>query len=268
MLGVLVFLLGGVSSTQEPKPDAVPTTEIRDCADCPPMVLVPSPKGGRATLVIARHELTWREYIPSVIEASCPLPPFEGRRKRTYPDNLRHIADDFAIGGVSPNEIGCYLNWLKAKTGRTYRLPTPEEWTHAARAGTTTLYPWGDELGFNNAAVAGYDDKPRLDSSNPRPTLSNLFVRKVESFAPNPWGLYDVVGNLPEFVADTRPPPAICLKVADAGYCRLQETRGGGTGIITIGTGGVRKLQPDPIGIPVYSLAGGHQPVGYRFVRD
>lgn len=219
-------------------------------------------------MVIARHELTWREYIPSVIEASCPLPPFEGRRKRTYPDNLRHIADDFAIGGVSPNEIDCYLNWLKAKTGRTYRLPTPEEWTHAARAGTTTLYPWGDELGFNNAAVGGYDDKPWLDSSNPRPTLSNLLVRKVESFAPNPWGLYDVVGNLPEFVANTRPPPAICLKVADAGYCRLQETRGGGTGINTIGTGGVRELQHDAIGIPVYSLAGGHQPVGYRFVRD
>jgi formylglycine-generating enzyme required for sulfatase activity len=95
---------------------------------------------------------------------------------------------------VSWNDAQAYLKWLSGKTGKHYRLPTEAEWEFAARGGTTTAYWWGDTMpsdGVVHAACMGcgsaWDGKA--------PAAAN-------AFAPNPWGLYNVHGNVWEWTAD------------------------------------------------------------------
>ena len=77
------------------------------------------------------------------------------------------------------------MAWLSLVTGKTYRLLSEAEYEYAIRAGTTTPYWWGDESGKNNAACNGCGSK--WDGQQPAP---------VGSFAPNKFGLYDMVGEV------------------------------------------------------------------------
>src|SRR5690606_20754758 len=82
-----------------------------------------------------------------------------------------------------------YAAWLSKRTGVTFRLPSEMEWEFAARAGATTAYSWGDEVGQGRANCTGcggeWDGK---DQNAP-----------VGSFAPNAFGLHDVHGNVYEW---------------------------------------------------------------------
>jgi len=91
---------------------------------------------------------------------------------------------------ISWNDAKAYIAWLNEKTGENYRLPTEAEWEYAARAGTTMLYSWGNDIGINNANCGGSCG----DSfSNTAP---------VGSFPSNAFGLYDMHGNVWEWVED------------------------------------------------------------------
>ncbi|MDS4068701.1 MAG: SUMF1/EgtB/PvdO family nonheme iron enzyme [Candidatus Competibacter sp.] len=87
---------------------------------------------------------------------------------------------------VNWHDAVAYTQWLSKQTGQKYQLPTEAEWEYAARAGTTTAYWWGKDVGRNRANCGGCND--RWDNTAP-----------VGSFDPNPWKLYDTAGNVWEW---------------------------------------------------------------------
>ncbi len=85
-------------------------------------------------------------------------------------------------------DVVAYAEWLSEQTGQQYRLPTEAEWEYAARAGTETDYWWGNDIGKNRANCYGSGSQWSGKQTSP-----------VGSFEPNPFGLYDTVGNVWEW---------------------------------------------------------------------
>ena len=94
--------------------------------------------------------------------------------------------EDLPVDSVSWNLAQKFIKMLNTRTGKKFRLPTEAEWELAARAGTTTARYWGEEIGENNANCGRCGDP--WDSTAP-----------VKSFAPNNFGLYDMLGNVWEW---------------------------------------------------------------------
>ena len=106
-------------------------------------------------------------------------------------------------------------------TGKPYRLLSEAEYEYAARAGTQTAYPWGDEIGKNNADCNGCGSE--WDNRQPAP---------VGSFAPNQFGLYDMVGNVFEWVEECahgnyNGAPTDGSVWTEGGNCTFRVVRGG-----------------------------------------
>ncbi|MGF1801454.1 SUMF1/EgtB/PvdO family nonheme iron enzyme [Vibrio gigantis] len=97
-------------------------------------------------------------------------------------------ADNSPVVCVSQNDAKAYTRWLSKNTGFTYRLPTPQEWEAAARAGQDTNFWWGNEF-RSGKANTGWAGTP----------WSNVSTSPVKSFQPTPTGFYDMVGNVWEW---------------------------------------------------------------------
>ncbi len=246
---------------------------FEDCPGCPALVAVPGLEQSGPPLLIMQHELTWAHYVPAMIEAGCPKPYIS--QGEVYPDDLTELADDYPLKWLAPMKIGCFLDWLKQKTGHTYRLPTPEEWEHAARAGSTTRFPWGDEPGFGRAAVHSWFDATPYHfnpakTSDPRFSFYTGSMIPVKQFAPNDWGLYDVVGSLAEYVDDIKPPVfPRCVERESYEYCQSHAARGGSVSTIAHRVGvGLVGQDTDFMTIEKRYYHGADQPVGFRLVRE
>jgi formylglycine-generating enzyme required for sulfatase activity len=99
--------------------------------------------------------------------------------------------DDDAVACITWHDAQAYAGWLSAKTGHRYRLPTEAEWEYAVRGGTTTIYYWGTDIGEGNANCDGcYPGEHRMQPS------------AGGNFPANPFGLYDMVGNVWKWLED------------------------------------------------------------------
>jgi len=104
-------------------------------------------------------------------------------------------AKDFPAIGITQHAASKFCEWLSAQTGHFYRLPTEAEWEYACRAGTTTAYSFGD-------------DSSKLDEFAWSAGNSEFQYQKVGTKKPNPWGLYDMHGNVTELCLGQYQPDA------------------------------------------------------------
>ncbi|HEY3837877.1 MAG TPA: SUMF1/EgtB/PvdO family nonheme iron enzyme [Bryobacteraceae bacterium] len=107
-------------------------------------------------------------------------------------------ADDEAVVFVSWNDAVRFTAWLSKKEGRPYRLSTEAEWEYFARAGTTTPFHTGETLPSEfrkNVKISWFPDPAREKGDQ-------TVVLNVGKTPPNPWGLYDVHGNVEEWCLD------------------------------------------------------------------
>ncbi len=125
------------------------------------------------------------------------------RPGRTYTNPGFAVTGSYPAVCISYSDIDAYLQWLSAKTGRHYRLPSESEWEYAARAGTQTAYSFGDDV-LQLCAHANFSDASApmgqgyVGCSDGSPATAS----PVGTYKPNPWGLYDMHGNVTEPVAD------------------------------------------------------------------
>jgi formylglycine-generating enzyme required for sulfatase activity len=106
--------------------------------------------------------------------------------------------DQHPVIGISWYDAQQYIAWLTEKTGQLYRLPSEAEWEYACRAGTRTAFSFGDTI---SPELANYDGSFSYNGSPHGPSRQG--TSEVGEFAPNPWGLFDMHGNVWEWVQDT-----------------------------------------------------------------
>ena len=130
---------------------------------------------------MSKFELTFAEWDACVAHGDCAA----------------HVSDSGWGRGQQPainvswDDAQNYVAWLSRITGKTYRLLSEAEYEYAARAGRQTVYPWGDDLGRNNANCDGCGGQWGRKQTAP-----------VGSFAANGFGLYDMVGNVWEWAEE------------------------------------------------------------------
>jgi len=146
---------------------------------------------------------------------------------------------------ISWHEAQAYVTWLGRKTGKAYRLPSEAEWEYAARAGTTTIYSFGTDV----TQLCHYGRFADLTSTFPwrgacRSAATADGPLEVGALKPNAWGLFDMHGNVWEWVADcwtadTSEIPTDGSAFTRPDYCKVGVIRGGGwtTGYLRLRSG-------------------------------
>ncbi|MEI8395946.1 MAG: formylglycine-generating enzyme family protein [Rhodospirillaceae bacterium] len=198
----------GQAAPFKPRPpkvgNLVPGVIFNDCPECPSMVVIrhgsftmgsPDSEAGRLLsegpqhrveigydLAVGRYPVTFDEWDACVAAGGCNgyRPSDQGWGRGRQP-----------VVNVSWVDAGNYVKWLSTRTGQPYRLPTEPEWEYAARAGTKTVYWWGALLGTGNAVCDGCGSQWDRRQAAP-----------VGSFKANPFGLFDMVGAVFQWVED------------------------------------------------------------------
>lgn len=189
--------------TAERERALTPKDSFRECAkECPEMVVIPAggfTMGSPATekgrsdeegpqhkvtitmpFAVSKFDVTFADWDACFAVGGCPQLDDRGKGRGTRP-----------VIYVNWRQAQQYVAWFSQMTGKPYRLLTEAEWEYAARAGTMTPYYWGDEIGTGNANCNGCGSQ--WDGKEPAP---------VGSFPANAFGLYDMAGNVYQWVED------------------------------------------------------------------
>lgn len=227
MVGTLAALFGAFALSSAVAADPKPGDSFWDCEGCPEMVVVPAGSfvmGAdsryaaekpphdvtiAAPFAISRFEVTFNQWQDCREAGGCEKDPDDHK----WGKGIRPVVN------INWSDAAAYTEWLSRKTGFTYRLPTEAEWEYAARGGTDTEYWWGDEPGLSNA-----------NCRNCGPEITHE-TYPVGSFDANPFGLYDVHGNVWEWVQDCWNPNHVDAPADGSarltGNCMFRVTRSG-----------------------------------------
>ena len=216
---------------------------FKECDHCPEMVVVPAGKtmlgspigeSGRQTTEMTPHEvdvakpfavgratITFDEWDACLAEGGCA--------------NWRPGDYGFGRGGrpvifVSWSDAQSYVDWLKRKTGQPYRLLSEAEWEYAARGCLDLKCPYAPFwFGAITPEIAVYDSRHSYQGS-PKAAPA-LKTAPAESGKPNPFGLYNILGNVRQWAADcwNATPSSAPSNGApvSTGDCTAHATRGG-----------------------------------------
>jgi formylglycine-generating enzyme required for sulfatase activity/Flp pilus assembly protein TadD len=165
---------------------------------------------------VSKFQITFGEWDTCVAAGGC---------NGYQPDDLWG-RDQQPVINVNLADVQLYVAWFSRMTGKSYHVLSEAEYEYAARGGTMTAYPWGDDIKLNGTAMAncfGCETKWRNGAA------------PVGSYPPNGFGLYDMVGNLQEWVQDCwhntyngAPTDGSPWLAEGGGRCRLFGARGGG----------------------------------------
>ena len=296
----LVTLLVACSAAPPDRPREAYTPKrdtFRDCDYCPLMVKVPAGSftmGSSAAererervparqgdpeqpahvvtiakpFAIGRHEVTVGEFRRFVDETGHPTDEclvYVDKAYRALPGSgWQHPSfaqgDNHPVVCVDWPDAAAYAEWLSKETGQRYRLPSEAEWEYAARAGTNTARYWGDErepaCDYTNVADRS-SQRPQFDCDD-----GYRYTAPVDVGRPNAFGLYTMLGNVGEWVADCgypdyRDSPADGSAVT-SGDCERHVGRGGSWWNDAHYVRAARR----------YSFAGAYTIVGFRVVRE
>ena len=224
--GVALIMLANVGHAGEQK-----DREFRECPDCPEMVGLPagafvmgSPRqeAGRfdnegpqhvvsiAAFALAKYDVTSQQFLTFLKDSGYQPAPCDPVLGFGWHSSREGMASTPGRGQEPPKwpavcldwrDAQAYIGWLNARVhqlrpslqGRSgpYRLPTEAEWEYAARGGTRTARWWGDTIGHNMADCNGCGSP-----------WDNRLLAEVDSFRPNPFGLYGMLGNTWQLTAD------------------------------------------------------------------
>ncbi len=209
-----------------------PVKSFRDCPDCPEMLVIPAGQfimgtpaienAGDSTeqpqhpvkiqrFAVGKFPVTRAEWSAFVLATNRPvtmgcawsnLPgdsvPWQLNETASWKHMGFEQGDNHPVVCISWDDVMAYIQWLSKTTGGQYRLLTESEWEYAARAGSTTAYPWGNQPNhdyMNYGADSGYTGLIKGKDQW-------KFTSPVGSFPPNNFGLYDMHGNVLQFVQD------------------------------------------------------------------
>jgi formylglycine-generating enzyme required for sulfatase activity len=241
---VLALLLWTIGSASAAAPQLTPGSSFRDCtSNCPELVVLPpgsfmmgssSTESGRDLdgdedpqhfvtiaypFAVGRFAVTREEFRSFArgtklqdpagcnihLPPNWPTIPGLNWHHTGFPQNGHH-----PVVCVSWKEAQAYVRWLSHKAGHEYRLLSEAEWEYAARSGTTTADYWGDNQNDACAYANGVDLslKAKFPDTEVMQHCHDGFVNTapVGSFRPNAFGLYDMMGNVFEMLADCYAP--------------------------------------------------------------
>ncbi len=238
---LLIVLSAFTSGTSLAQKNLQPGQTFRDCPNCPEMVVIPagsfmigSPgnEPGRSSneewaiegpqRLVHIHEFAagkfditkaqWAAFVKATnrkTAGGCSWAMLPGDTSKNKWDSnpaasWNHVGfyqdSSHPVVCVTWNDTQDYVNWLSKETGAHYRLLTEAEWEYAARAGTTTPFPWGITASHEYANY-GSDTINGVGFASGRDKW-DYATSPVGSFPPNPFGLYDMHGNVMQWVED------------------------------------------------------------------
>jgi formylglycine-generating enzyme required for sulfatase activity len=249
-----------------------PGAEFRDCAECPPMVMLPAGNfvmgsGDEdllaepdeqpahrvqvtAPFAIGKFEVTRGQYGAFVKETGrVHAPGCNSTRSGRFLNNPKaswqhpgfQQQDTEPVVCVSWDDAQAYVSWLSRKTGKPYRLPSEAEWEYAARGGTSGARYWADgsaATACKYASVADTVFKATARGMQSFPCADGYAqTAPVGRFAPNAHGLHDMLGNVWEWVED-------CWNQGYAGASNQAAARSTGSCEIRVFRGGAWNSKP------------------------